>query len=93
MKLIVFKFIIIVLEFYHIANLSNIRTHGVSNNTNVDIEVTYFTNNNDSNQKDDLKNVENLEKINFDFVLHNLIIIEKKIDEFKSKLNGILFLN
>ena len=89
MKLIVLKIIIIVIEFSDTANLLNLRSSPkILNTTNQYYENSRFINNTNKNDNKDLLRDDKLEKINFDYVLLNLNIIEHKIDEFKSKLSG-----
>lgn len=88
MKLIVFKIMIIVIEFSNIANFSNLRTSSATNSNYIPAQSSNSNDESNTQNKDNRMQNDKLDSINFDYVLLNLNIIEQKIDEFKSKLKG-----
>jgi hypothetical protein len=89
MKIVVLKIFIFIIKIIIIGNISNLRTSSNFNRSKVLFNDDIISNNTISFNHliDPIQ--KNVEKINFDFILLNLDIIQEKIDEFKSKLNGI----
>lgn len=94
MKLVVLIIMITIIIFSTIAKSSNLRNkHPFHNDTFNQQNYVYEKSSNvlkfqKNENKFDRILEERIEKIDFDYVLLNLNIIEHKIDEFRSKLGG-----
>lgn len=89
MKLVVLKLIFIFGGFSDFANFINLRKNQFSdedNDSHIDSpnETGFYK----DSKKNEMEGEAKEEKINFESVLMNLKIIERKINQFKSKLSG-----